>query len=39
MSTAAKILILQEVRRAVGAVGRALDLWIAALKGPGAAPS
>lgn len=32
LSNAVKVLILQEVRRAVGALAKALDLWIAALK-------
>lgn len=32
MSNTAKVLILSEVRRAVGALAKALDLWIAALK-------
>lgn len=32
MSNAVKVLILTELRRAVGALEKALDIWIAALK-------
>jgi len=33
MSATAKVVILQEVRRAVLGIAKALELWIAALQG------